>query len=98
MTFNGLDLLFVIFGIILLFGILEIYIWFRRWRRWDYDRRRERKFYLQLVQDSFEERAYREELRRLIRPGVIQAVHSATRAFEKLHEVLTGIENQANTN
>jgi hypothetical protein len=53
---NGIDLLFVVMGVILLLLVVEIWDRYRDWFDWDRDRRRQRK------QESLAEAQYRGEI------------------------------------
>lgn len=86
MTFNGLDLLFVLIGLILLFVLMEIYIRFSSWSEWDRDRRRGRTYHLWQLKINQEEDAYRAYLRRLLVPSLQAATHRATRAIQKFNK------------
>lgn len=60
---NGIDLLFAVIGLILLFLFVEGWNRYSDWSEWDSDRRRERKQYRYEFQESFVEAEYRSYLR-----------------------------------
>ena len=87
---NGIDLLFVLIGFILLLLLVEGWDRYMYWSRWNRDRRRERKCSRYELQDSFSEEEYRVELRMLLSDNVFSAVHKMTRSFDKWIEALRG--------
>jgi hypothetical protein len=71
MTIDGIDLLFVLIGFILLLLAVEVWDRYHDWFEWDRDRRRQRKYRRYEIQDNFAEKQYRGHLRLLFRLGVL---------------------------
>ena len=87
---NGVDLLFVVIGFILLFLFVQGLDRYKDWVNWDRDRRRQRQHYRHEFKESFVEAEYRSYLRTLISPGLISAMYKLTHAFEKFNQALRG--------
>lgn len=99
---DGLDLLFVVFGLLLLLAIWELtanYVW---WRRWDVERRHERRMELQDYQDTAAETRYRQDLRlsfkiRVLSSGLAgftRAIENAQKEFENFSKKLGDLHFQ----
>lgn len=60
---NGIDLLFVIVGLILLLVIWEVMTYYLDWSEWNQNRRRDRQLERYELEDDISEREYRRDLR-----------------------------------
>lgn len=94
---TGIDMLFVVVCLILLFIFVEVWDRYSDWREWDFDRRRERKLYRLEVQDHIEEKKYRRHLRLMFRLFLIEkstkslsnAMTEATKSLQKFHKIFS---------
>jgi hypothetical protein len=85
---NGVDLLYTICTLVLLWGILVFSTHYHNWAVWNQERRWQRKRFRTEQAERFEEDEYRTYLRRLISDdGLIAVMHRATRAFQRFNEV-----------
>lgn len=96
---NGIDLLFVAIGFVLLFIITEAWDRYSDWFEWDRDCRRQRKLNRLEYQEKIAEKEYRRYLRinfkiltfsRTFSHSLTPAVKQATRSIEKFGEILRG--------
>lgn len=60
---NGIDLLFVVIGFVLLFIFIEGWNRYWTWADWDRERRLKRRYFRYEFQDDFTEISYRQYLR-----------------------------------
>lgn len=87
---NGIDLLFVVIGFVLLLIFVEGWNRYKNWSEWDRNRRRQRQNYRHEFKESFVEEEYRSYLRTLISPGLISAMYKMNYTFNKLNQALRG--------
>lgn len=90
---NGIDMLFVAVGFVLLLIFVELWERYADWFEWDRNRRRERRRFRYDLQDAYSEMNYRLYLRELLSPGLIATIRRATRTMEKFHEAFKGQTN-----
>ena len=92
---TGVDMLFVVVGLILLLILVEVWDRYSDWREWDFDRRRERKLYRLELQDHIEEKKYRRHLRLVFNLLLVEkstksltnAMTEATKSLNKFGEL-----------
>ena len=95
---NGIDLLFIIIGFVLLFLLVEGWDRYRNWSEWDRDRRRQRRYRRFELRDNLDERIYRSYLHRLA--IILQitcstskfndAMRDMSKSFEEFNKALRG--------
>lgn len=88
---NGIDVLFVVIGLVLLFVIVEMWVRYSAWLEWDRNRRRQRRHDSIRFKYNFEEDEYRRHLRRVFNTKILTYSFShmtvaANRASESLRE------------
>lgn len=84
---NGVDLLYAIVTLVLLWIIWVFSTHYHNWAVWNQERRWQRKRFRTEQNELFEEDEYRAYLRHLISDdGLIAVIHRATRAFQRLTE------------
>lgn len=69
---NGIDLLFVVIGFILLLLFVEGWSRYKNWSEWDRDRRRKRKKYRYEFRDFLAEHEYRAWLQFIFKVNILR--------------------------
>jgi hypothetical protein len=87
---NGIDLLYIFVGLVLLFVVIEAWDRYSDWFEWDRDRRRKRKLDRLAYQEKLAENRYRVYLRGSVSNDFVMALNRAARSIEKFGEVLRG--------
>lgn len=84
---NGVDLLYTICTLILLWGLWVFGTHYHNWAVWNQERRWQRKRFRTEQAERFEEDEYRAYLRLLIVDnGILAVVHRSMRSFERFNE------------
>lgn len=91
---TGIDVLFVVIGLILLILFVEIWERYSNWSEWDRKRRRARQHYRYELQESFFEKEYRRHLRFELTINVFStSMKKMQLGFEKMTSTMNKFTN-----